>query len=187
MEYITIIFLAMGLSMDAFAVAVSSGLTIPNVNRSHGLKIAFFFGSFQAIMPIVGWLAGQRLRALIGAVDHWIAFALLAFVGGKMIFEAFYAKKEEKTIDPTQLKTLVLLSIATSIDALAVGLTFAIVGTPLVPAVLIIGCTTFIISGAGVYLGKCWGAYAGKYVELIGGLILIGIGVKIVLEHLGWI
>lgn len=187
MEFITIILLAIGLSMDAFAVAVSSGLIIPNANRSHGLKIAFFFGSFQTIMPLVGWLAGLRLRALIGAVDHWIAFGLLAFIGGKMIYEAFTLPKEEKTIDPTHLKTLLLLSVATSIDALAVGLTFALLNTPLIPAVLIIGCTTFIISGAGVYLGKRWGAYAGKYVELIGGLILITIGVKILLEHMGWI
>ncbi|MBN2356109.1 manganese efflux pump [candidate division KSB1 bacterium] len=185
MELLTIFLIAVGLSMDAFAVSISSGFIIPDANRSHGLRIGLFFGMFQAVMPVLGWFAGYRLQYFIDEVDHWIAFGLLAFVGCKMIYEAYFVKKEGKTIDPIHLKTLLLLSVATSIDALAVGLTFAVLGTPLFPAVLIIGFTTFIFSGAGVYMGRQWGGYAGKYVELIGGLILIGIGFKILLQHLG--
>lgn len=184
MPLITIILLAIGLSMDAFAVSVSSGLIIPNATRSHGLKMALYFGVFQAVMPIAGWLTGHSVRRLIAGADHWIAFVLLGFIGGKMIYEAFCNDAERKTFDPMQHRTLLMLSIATSIDALAVGLTFALLGTPLFPSVLIIGLTTFLISGAGVYMGKQWGKYLGRWVELAGGLILIGIGLKILIEHL---
>jgi manganese efflux pump family protein len=184
LQLLTIILLAVGLSMDAFAVSVSSGLIIPNANRSHGLKIAFYFGVFQAVMPLFGWVAGHSVRNLISGSDHWIAFTLLGFIGGKMVYEALCREPEEKTLDPTHPRTLLMLSIATSIDALAIGLTFALLNTPLFPSVLIIGFTTFIISGAGVYMGKQWGKYFGRWVEMAGGLILIGIGAKILIEHI---
>ncbi len=184
MELSTIILIAIGLSMDALAVSISSGLVIPGVNASHGLKIGFFFGLFQALMPVLGWLAGTTVRAYIVSVDHWIAFILLVFVGVKMLHGAVADRKDEKLLDPSRLDVLLVLSVATSIDALAVGLTFAMLDVPLFPAVVIIGITTFLISGAGVYLGKRAGAAIGKLVEIAGGIILIGIGLKILLEHL---
>ncbi len=184
MELLTIIIIAVGLSMDALAVSISSGLVIPDVNASHGIKIGLFFGLFQAVMPILGWLAGTTVRQYIVPVDHWIAFILLGAVGAKMIHEAVADHKNEKPLDPSQNKVLLLLSVATSIDALAVGLSFAMLGVPLFPAVLIIGVTTFLISGAGVYAGKHASAAAGKFVEVLGGIILIAIGLKILLQHL---
>lgn len=184
MDLFTLLFLAVGLSMDALAVSISSGLTIPGVNRSHGLKIAFSFGFFQAVMPILGWLAGTSLRRYIESVDHWIALALLTLVGARMIYEALTGHDREEPVIATEPRVLLLLSVATSIDALAVGLSFSLLHVPLFPAVLIIGVTTFLFSGAGVYLGKIATAHLGRFVEILGGIILIGIGLKILLEHL---
>jgi putative Mn2+ efflux pump MntP len=170
--------------MDALAVSISSGLVIPDVNASHGIKIGLFFGLFQAIMPILGWLAGSTFRVYISSIDHWIAFILLGLVGAKMIYEALTDHKSEETVDPSRLKVLLVLSVATSIDALAVGLSFAMLSVPLFPAVLIIGVTTFLLSSAGVYLGKRCSKWAGKFVEIAGGIILFAIGLKILIEHL---
>ncbi len=184
MELYTLVFIAIGLSMDALAVSISSGLVIPNVNRSHGLKIGFSFGLFQAVMPILGWLAGTTFRRYIESVDHWIAFLLLGLVGARMIYEALTDHSSGQTLNPLDPKVLLLLSLATSIDAMAVGLSFAILHVPLFPAVVIIGIITFLFSGAGVYLGKRATAFFGKFVEILGGIILLGIGVKILIEHL---
>lgn len=180
----TLILIAIGLSMDALAVSISSGLSIPDVNRSHGLRIGFSFGLFQAVMPVAGWLAGTTMRVYIERVDHWIAFGLLALVGSRMIYEALTGHDTGKPVNAAEPKMLLLLSLATSIDAMAVGLSFAILHVPLFPAVVIIGFTTFLFSGAGVYLGKRAAAHTGTYVEILGGLILIGIGLKILFEHL---
>ena len=184
MELYTLILIAIGLSMDALAVAISSGLTIPGVNRSHGLRIGASFGLFQAGMPIIGWLAGATMRGYIERFDHWIAFALLGLVGARMIYEALTDHSSGKQLNAAEPRVLLVLSLATSIDALVVGLSFAILHVPLFPAVVIIGITTFLFSGAGVYLGKRATSRLGKYVEILGGLILIAIGLKIILEHL---
>jgi putative Mn2+ efflux pump MntP len=184
MELYTLILIAVGLSMDALAVSISSGLTIPNVNRSHGLRIAFSFGLFQALMPVLGWLAGTTFRRHIEHFDHWIAFILLGLVGARMIYEALTDHSTGEQPNASDLRVLLLLSVATSIDAMAIGLSFAILHVSLFPAVLIIGVTTYLFSGAGVYLGKQATAVVGKSVEIIGGIILIAIGLKILLEHL---
>jgi manganese efflux pump family protein len=184
MDLYTLILIAIGLSMDALAVSISSGLVIPDVNRSHGLKIGFSFGLFQAVMPIIGWLAGTTLRSYIENIDHWIAFILLGLVGAKMIYEALTDHASGQPLNPLDPKVLLLLSLATSIDAMAIGLSFAILHVPLFPAVLIIGVITFLVSGAGVYLGKRATSFVGKFVEIMGGVILLAIGLKILLEHL---
>lgn len=184
MELVTIIFLAFGLSMDALAVSISSGLVIPDVNRSHGLRIGFFFGLFQGLMPVIGWLAGTSVRGLIASFDHWVAFLLLGLVGAKMIHEALTDHASGTPMNPLDMRVLLTLSVATSIDALAIGLSFALLHISPFPAVLIIGLITFLVSGAGVYLGKRATAFVGKFVEILGGLILIAIGLKILLEHL---
>lgn len=171
--------------MDAFAVAVTSGFILKKMKFYHAFKIALFFGGFQAIMPVLGWLAGLTVKDYIQAFDHWIAFGLLLFIGGKMIYESFKIKEEEeKECDPTRFGNLLLLAIATSIDALAVGITFAFLKISILSPVIIIGCVTFILSLTGVYVGNRVGHFFENKLELFGGLVLIGIGVKILIEHL---
>ncbi len=184
MDIITLLFLAVGLSMDAFAVAVTSGFVTKNVRLSQALRMAGFFGGFQALMPILGFLAGLSFRNLISSFDHWLTFGLLGFIGGKMIYESFLLEKEEEKSCPMNMPNLLVLSIATSIDALAVGLSLSFLNTVIIMPAVIIGVTTFIISLAGVFIGKQFGHIFEKKLELIGGLILIGIGVKILVEHL---
>jgi manganese efflux pump family protein len=184
LDLITTLALAFGLSMDAFAVAISSGLAMDRIRLKNALKIGFAFGLFQAGMPILGWLAGSRLRTLISELDHWIAFGLLAFIGGKMIHEALITRCDERAVNALDNKTLLGLSIATSIDALAVGISFAFLKTAVFIPSLIIGSVTFLISTCGVMLGHRFGCYLGKRVEIAGGLVLIGIGIKILIEHL---
>ena len=185
MGIVEIILLGVALSMDALAVSVTSGITIKDLKPRHVLYIAFFFGGFQALMPVLGWLAGSVAVDYIRDFDHWIAFGLLAFVGGKMIYEAVTRKEEDEGRDPLKFSTLLLLAIATSIDALAVGITFSMLDAINLPlAVGLIGATTFIISAAGVCLGHYCGKIFGCKMEILGGLILIGIGVKIIWEHL---
>ena len=170
--------------MDAFAVSVASGFAIKKLEVHHALRIALFFGAFQAIMPIVGFLAGLRLRNALSQWDHWIAFILLAAIGGKMIYESFKLGSDRKQIDPLRLGVLLLLSIATSIDALAVGASFAFLNITIVAPVIIIGLITFATSFIGVFIGDKFGHIFESKIELIGGLILIAIGTKILLEHL---
>jgi putative Mn2+ efflux pump MntP len=184
MDLITICGIGIGLSMDAFAVSISCGLTIKNLKKRNAFKIGAFFGGFQAVMPMIGWLAGLNLRKLISGLDHWVAFGLLTIVGARMIYEATRPKYCERKINPLKHKTLLLLSVATSIDALAVGLSFAFLNISIILPVIIIGLITFTISFAGVLGGKRIGRVFRRKVEIIGALILILIGVKILFQHI---
>ncbi|MDD2804450.1 MAG: manganese efflux pump MntP family protein [Elusimicrobiales bacterium] len=184
-----LLLIALGLSMDAFAVAVASGATMKRLHLPNALKMGLFFGGFQALMPVLGWLAGLSLKGFISGVDHWIAFGLLSAIGGKMLYEAFKIKEEEecggtKTC-PFDTGTLTVLAIATSIDALAVGVTFAALAVSIVTPVLVIGAVTFAMSVAGVRLGSSGGHFFEHKMEAAGGLILIAIGLKILAGHLG--
>jgi putative Mn2+ efflux pump MntP len=184
MKLATILFIAIGLAMDAFAVSVVTGSVYKEFKVRHALRMALFFGGFQAVMPIIGYWAGLGLKDYIEAYDHWIAFALLGFVGGKMIYESFKIEAAERNRDPSNLLVLLALSFATSIDALAVGITLSLLRTPILFAVTIIGIVTFGLSYCGVALGKRFGHFFESKVEIIGGLILIAIGLKILVEHL---
>ena len=184
MDFLTITFIAIGLAMDCFAVSITSGITIKNLKVNNALQIALFFGSFQAIMPVVGWFAGRGLRDFITGVDHWVAFGLLGLIGLKMIYESTKLQSDKKEINPLNLYVLSILSLATSIDALAVGVSFAFLKISLVMSMIIIGTITFILSFIGVFVGNRTGHFFENKIELAGGLILIGIGTKILLEHL---
>ncbi len=184
MDIVSILFIALGLSLDAFAVSVSSGVAIRNLKISHALKIAIFFGAFQAIMPLLGWLAGVSVRGVIEKYDHWIAFGILSIIGVKMIYESFKIKPCDECADPLKFYTLLILAIATSIDALAVGTTFAFLDVVIAVPAMIIGLVTFIVSFAGVYIGDRFGHFFENKIEVLGGLCLIGIGIKILIEHL---
>jgi putative Mn2+ efflux pump MntP len=184
MNIITILFIAIGLAMDAFAVSITSGLTIKNLKINHAFRIAIFFGLFQAIMPAVGWLAGFNLRDFISNIDHWIAFGLLSAIGFKMIFESAKMKSDEKKINPLNIRILLILSVATSIDALAVGLSLSFLKISIVTPAIIIGAITFFLSFTGVFIGNRFGHFFENRIEFIGGLVLISIGVKILIEHL---
>ena len=176
--------IAVGLSMDAFAVAVCKGLSMKRIDKKYTLLIALFFGGFQALMPLLGYFLGSQFSFYIEKIDHWVVFLLLALIGGNMIKESREAAEEE-TYRGIDYKELLLLAVATSIDALAVGITFAFLRVEIVPAVLLIGCTTFVLSLFGVVVGNLFGARYKSRAELTGGIILILIGVKILLEHLG--
>ncbi len=184
MQMITIIFIAFGLALDAFAVSIASGIVIKNLKIKDAMKIAFSFGLFQAIMPVIGWLAGLSISEFISGIDHWVAFGLLSVIGIKMIYESFKIEKVEKSFDPLNAYVLFLLSIATSIDALVVGLSFAILNILIVKPIIIIGFVTFIMSFIGVFVGKKVGHFFERKIEFVGGLILIAIGAKIFIEHL---
>ncbi len=178
------VFLGIGLAMDAFSVSVSDGIMLSKVRFSQAAKIALFFGGFQFLMPVLGYLAGSTFAGIIESFDHWVAFALLGIIGGKMIYEAISKKEEESNIgNPLAIKTLTILAIATSIDALAVGVTFATISAPVLLSSAIIGIVTFAICMAGVYLGSCCGNIFGNKAEIAGGVILIFIGAKILIEH----
>ena len=183
MDMVTIIFVAFGLAMDAFAVSIISGVMIRDLRIDHALRIAFCFGSFQAAMPIMGWLGGLSLRNFISGVDHWIAFGLLSFIGCKMIYEAIAMESDEKRTDPLNLSVLLMLSVATSIDALAVGVSFAFLGISVASPIIVIGIVTFFMSFLGVFIGDKFGHFFEKRIEIVGGLILIAIGIKILVEQ----
>lgn len=174
---------AVGLSMDAFAVAVCKGLKMPKINKKQTALIALFFGGFQALMPLIGYFLGKQFEEYIVSVDHWITFVLLGFIGGKMIYESF-KKDEEEEDKPFNIKELFVLAIATSIDALAVGITFAFLQVNIAMSVSMIGVITFILSAIGVLIGHKFGEKYKSKAEFAGGLILILIGLKILLEHL---
>lgn len=179
----TLILIAIILSMDSFAISISSGFTIRELNIKKILTVALFLSFFQAMMPVAGWLAGIGLKKNIAATDHWIAFILLLLIGLKMIYEGLKKRKSEKEIT-LNILTLIGLSIATSIDAMVVGTTFAFLNISIITPILIIGLVTFSFSIAGLYLGKLYGRKFNKKVEIAGGLILIGLGTKILIEHL---
>lgn len=189
MSIFELFLIAVGLSMDAFAVAICKGLSMRKMNYRHAAVIALFFGGFQALVPLIGWVLGKQFERYITSVDHWIAFILLAIIGMNMIREALGKDDEEEEKgcqgDRLDLKELLMMAIATSIDALAVGVTFAFLQVSIVPAVSLIGITTFVLSLIGVSLGRVFGAKFKSKAEFLGGAILILIGVKILLEHLG--
>lgn len=184
---IELLLMGVGLAMDAFAVSICKGLAMRKVNKKQAVVIGLFFGGFQALMPFIGWLLGSQFESYITSIDHWIAFILLGFIGGKMIVEAL---KPEETVEikemdaPLDLKEMLLLAVATSIDALAVGITFAFLDYPIVEAISIIGITTFCISVGGVYVGNFFGNKYKNKAEFAGGLILVIIGLRILFSHL---
>ena len=184
MGIIEILLTGLGLAMDAFAVALCKGLSMKKFDKKKGIIIGLYFGIFQGMMPLIGYLLGTTFQSLITSVDHWIAFVLLSFIGGNMLKEAF-SKDEETCNDKVDFKTMLPLAIATSIDALAVGITFAFLKANIVIAVLSIGIITFIMSFIGSKVGNKFGTKYEKKAQLFGGIILILIGLKILLEHLG--
>ncbi len=185
MSLLTIILLAFALAMDAFAVSISSGVTIGKMHLRHALRIAGFFGFFQAAMPIAGWSVGHFAAGPIRAFDHWVAFGLLVFVGGKMIWEAFFIEAQnKKECNPLNIYILFTLAIATSIDAAAVGVSLSLIDVNIIQPALIIGLITFFVSLAGTWIGQKCGDFFGEKVEIAGGIVLIGIGCKILVEHL---
>ena len=184
MDILTLLGIAVALAMDAFAVALAAGLTLPRLTGRHLFRFGFHFGLFQALMPVIGWLAGVTVRGYIEDFDHWLAFGLLTLVGGKMLWEALHGEAEDaREGDPTRGLSLVMLSIATSIDALAVGLSLAILGLTIWTPALVIGLVAGILTVCGMLLGRRLGQAWGTRVEICGGLVLIAIGIKIVLEH----
>lgn len=186
MGFFELFLIGIGLSMDAFAVAICKGLGMERINKRDTLLLALFFGGFQALMPLTGYLLGSRFASYIERWDHWIAFVLLAFIGSSMIRES--REQEEEEIEhggSIRYRELFTLAVATSIDALAVGVSFAFLGVHIAPAVTLIGCTTFVLTLAGVWVGNLFGSRYKSRAELTGGIILILIGVKILLEHLG--
>ena len=184
MGLIELFLIAVGLSMDAFAVSVCKGLAMPKCTFKKAAIVGLWFGGFQALMPLVGYLLGSMFTDLITSVSHWIAFVLLGIIGINMIREAF-SGDEESSNDLLDCKTMFPLAVATSIDALAVGITFAFLNVHIIPAVSFIGVITFIIAAAGVKIGNIFGTRYKSKAELAGGIILILLGVKILLEHLG--
>ncbi|MBC8207870.1 MAG: manganese efflux pump [Desulfobulbaceae bacterium] len=186
MSTITLIFIAVALAMDAFAVALAAGVMLHPVNKRQLFRLGFHFGLFQGMMPVLGWVAGLSIQNLISNIDHWIAFGLLTYVGGKMIHEALNPDNERSKTDPTRGKTMIMLAIATSIDALAVGLSLAVIGVSILTPAVVIGITAAILTVIGMLLGGRIGQIWGKRVEIVGGIILIGIGVNILYQHL-WV
>ena len=181
-----LVLLAIGLSMDAFAVSICKGLGMKKINLKAAVVLGLFFGGFQAGMPVIGWALGSQFMGIIGPIDHWIAFVLLGIIGSSMIKES--REDEEEEISASfDVKTMLALAVATSIDALAVGVTFAFLHVNIVWAVTFIGCTTFVLSAIGVKVGNVFGMKYKSRAELAGGVILILMGVKILLEHLGFL
>ena len=182
MNFLELFLIAVGLSMDAFAVSVCKGLSVRKVELRHALLAGLYFGGFQFLMPVIGWLLGVRFEQLIQSIDHWIAFGLLTVIGLSMIRES--RSKAEELNDDFGFKTMLLLAVATSIDALAIGVTFAFLQVSILPAAGLIGVTTFLLSALGIWIGSVFGARFKSGAELAGGVILILIGLKILLEHL---
>ena len=186
MGLIELFLIAVGLSMDAFAVSVCKGLAMPKCTFKKAALVGLWFGGFQALMPASGYILGAQFQEAIASIDHWIAFVLLALIGGNMIHEALDNDEEEADAS-LDVKTMFLLAVATSIDALAIGITFAFLKVSIIPAVCFIGIVTFIISFAGVKIGNVFGARYKNKAEIVGGVILILLGLKILLEHLGFL
>jgi len=184
MDIFTLLGIAVALAMDAFAVALAVGIALGPITGRHLFRLGFHFGLFQAMMPIIGWLAGITVQRHIAAYDHWLVLGLLSFVGGKMIYEAYHDVGDAKRPgDPTRGMSLVILSLATSVDALAVGLSLGVLEVSIWGPAAIIGLVAGVLTLVGMLLGRRVGTLWGKRVEIFGGLILIGIGVRIVLEH----
>ena len=186
MGLIELFLIAVGLSMDAFAVSVCKGLAMPKCTFKKVAIVGLWFGGFQALMPAIGYILGAQFQEAIASIDHWIAFVLLALIGVNMIHEALDNDEDEADAS-LDVKTMFLLAVATSIDALAIGITFAFLKVNIIPAVCFIGIVTFIISFAGVKIGNVFGARYKNKAEIVGGVILILLGLKILLEHLGFL
>ena len=184
MSLITLIILAVGLAMDAFAVSITNGLAIKNIKIKDACKIATFFGGFQGLMPIIGWLLGKSFSDFMNGFDHWVVFGILLIIGVKMIYEALKNEEHAELSDRNlSLKTLLFLAVATSIDALAIGVSFSLMKVAIIFPAIVIGIITFFISFIGVYIGKKLGSLFGRRMEIIGGLILIAIGIKVFLGN----
>jgi len=185
MNLLTVFILSVGLSMDSFAVAISCGLAEQRVKFGHAVKISLAFATCQGILPLIGWMMGTELKIFVEKIDHWIAFFLLAYLGGKMIWESFGKEPNEKISDIYSFRHILTLSIATSIDALVVGFSYALAESgKIFGGAMIIGSVTFFFSMLGIRIGKDVGDKLGPKVEFIGGIILIGIGIKILIEHM---
>ena len=185
MSFVELLLFGIGLSMDAFAVSICKGLSVRKLRPKHAITVGLWFGGFQALMPLIGYLLGKQFEWLITSIDHWIAFILLALIGANMIREAF--GEEEQLDDSFSVKTMLPLAVATSIDALAVGVSFACIDVDIVPAIAIIGTTTFILSAVGIKIGNVFGAKYKSKAEFLGGAVLILLGLKILLEDLGFL
>ncbi len=189
MSLIELILVAFGLSMDAFAVSVTNGIAIKNIRNKDAIKIALYMGGFQGLMPVIGWALGLGFKEYITSIDHWIALILLSIIGGKMAYEGWKTRNEPCEVatdkDPLSNKVLLLLAIATSIDALAVGVSFAFLNISILWAAVTIGLITFIVCVIGVKIGETCGCFLKNKAEIVGGVILILIGLKIFLEHTG--
>jgi len=184
MKAFELFILALGLSMDAFAVSICKGLTVKKANMAHSVVAGIYFGGFQAMMPFLGYMLGIRFQSMIVSIDHWIAFILLSLIGINMLKSA--KNNEEEQMDSSfAFRAMIPLAVATSIDALAVGVTFAFLNVDIVPAVILIGITTFIMSMIGIKIGSIFGAKYKSKAEFLGGIVLIIMGIKILLEHLG--
>ena len=183
MSFLDLFVIAVGLSMDAFAVSVCKGLSVQQLKFSHACTAGAYFGGFQFLMPLLGYALGVRFQQYITSIDHWIAFVLLALIGANMIKES--RGEAEQLNDSFSFWTMLPLAVATSIDALAVGITFAFLQVSILPAVTVSGCTTFVLSAAGIKIGHVFGARYQSRAELAGGIVLIVLGCKILLEHLG--
>lgn len=190
MKLASILLLAFGLSMDAMAVAATRGLSVREIRFRHVLIVAVFFGGFQALMPLVGWLLGSQVGAAIADWDHWVVFVLLGGIGGKMLWEAWQGDEDAAPVDEASafgLRVMLMLAIATSIDALAAGFTLPLIGAPLVMSIAAIGIVTAVLSAIGLFAGQRFGAALGKRLDVVGGVVLIGIGLKTLIQHLNLI
>ena len=184
MSILELIIIGFGLAMDAFAVSVGQGLTLNRVEPRHALKAGVWFGGFQALMPIIGYLLGQSFSSIVVSIDHWIAFGLLVLIGLNMIREAIWGEEESQDSN-FGVRHMFIMAVATSIDALAVGITMAFLGINIWLAAAIIGIITFLLSASGIYLGRTVGGKLGDKAGILGGIVLIAIGIKILVEHLG--
>ncbi len=185
MSFTFLILLAVGLAMDAFAVSITNGISIKNVQIKHALIIALFFGVFQGVMPVIGWLLGREFNDFISDFDYWIVFVILLFIGLKMIYDSVKAKKGKSSAEVSlKISVLLMLAVATSIDALAVGIGFSLIEMGIFLPSIIIGVVTFILSFIGVYIGKKLGRLFGRKMEILGGLILIIIAFNVLLENI---
>lgn len=184
MEYLTIVLIAITLSFDTFAVSVSSGLILNKIDFTNATKIAVTLAVFQAVMPLIGWLAGSGIARYAQSFDHWIAFGILALLGGKMIYESFKSSPEDRSFNPLQFRIMIGMALATSMDALIVGFSFALLDFKILISSVIIGSVTYIVAMLGMLFGKNIGAKFGSRMEMIGGIVLILIGLKVLIEHL---
>jgi putative Mn2+ efflux pump MntP len=184
MSILELIIIGFGLAMDAFAVSVGKGLTLNRVEPRHALKAGVWFGGFQALMPIIGYLLGQSFSSIVVSIDHWIAFGLLVLIGLNMIREAIWGEEESQDSN-FGVRHMFIMAVATSIDALAVGISMAFLGINIWLAATIIGVITFLLSASGIYLGRTVGGKLGDKAGILGGIVLIAIGIKILVEHLG--